>query len=245
MKEFSSRVAIVTGGNRGIGRATALAFSREEAAVVVVGRSAEANQAVVEEIQAAGGQACGYALDVADAAAAEAMVREVRERYGRIDILVNNAGICQWKVPFEELTDEGWDTTLSVNVKGIVHSVRPLIPIFKEQQYGKIVNISSMAGQMGSIFTTADYAASKAAVLNMTMTLAKALAPYQVNVNAVAPGFIHTHMTEAISVKTSSIPLGRVGEPEDVAEAVLFLASDRARYITGATIDVNGGWFMR
>lgn len=245
MKEFSSRVAIVTGGNRGIGLATALAFAREGAAVVVVGRSTEANRAVVEEIQAVGGQACHYAVDVADAAGIENMVTEVQSRYGRIDILVNNAGVCQWKVPFEELTDGDWDTTLNVNVKGIVHSVRPLIPIFKEQQYGKIVNIASMAGQMGSIFTTADYAASKAAVLNMTMTLAKALASHQVNVNAVAPGFIHTDMTDGISVKTSSIPLGRVGDPEDVAEAVLFLASDRARYITGATIDVNGGWFMR
>ena len=246
MLELEDKVAIVTGGNQGIGRATALRLAEAGAKVVVASRNQERNRQVAAEIeQHFQRQAVPLAVDVAERQAVEALVEKVIEEFGQVDILVNNAGICRLSQPFEELEDEAWDAVLDVNVKGVLHCVRAVIPLFKEQKAGKIVNVASLAGEVGGIATAADYVASKAAVIGLTKSLARYLGPYQVNVNAVAPGFIRTSMTEAMQIDVGGIPLRSVGEPEDVAEAICFLASSRSRYITGTTLDVNGGLYMK
>ena len=246
MLELEDKVAIVTGGNQGIGRATALRLAEAGAKVVVASRNQVRNRQVAAEIeQRFQRQAVPLAVDVAERQAVEALVEKVIEEFGQVDILVNNAGICRLSQPFEELEDAAWDAVLDVNVKGVLHCVRAVIPLFKEQKAGKIVNVASLAGEVGGIATAADYVASKAAVIGLTKSLARYLGPYQVNVNAVAPGFIRTSMTEAMQIDVGGIPLRSVGEPEDVAEAICFLASSRSRYITGTTLDVNGGLYMK
>ena len=246
MLELQDKVAIVTGGNQGIGRATALRLAEAGAKVVVASRNQERNRQVAAEIeQRFQRQAVPLAVDVAERQAVEALVEKVIEEFGQVDILVNNAGICRLSQPFEELEDAAWDAVLDVNVKGVLHCVRAVIPLFKEQKAGKIVNVASLAGEVGGIATAADYVASKAAVIGLTKSLARYLGPYQVNVNAVAPGFIRTSMTESMQIDVGGIPLRSVGEPEDVAEAICFLASSRSRYITGTTLDVNGGLYMK
>ena len=246
MLELEDKVAIVTGGNQGIGRATALRLAEAGAKVVVASRNQVRNRQVAAEIeQRFQRQAVPLAVDVAERQAVEALVEKVIEEFGQVDILVNNAGICRLSQPFEELEDAAWDAVLDVNVKGVLHCVRAVIPLFKEQKAGKIVNVASLAGEVGGIATAADYVASKAAVIGLTKSLARYLGPYQVNVNAVAPGFIRTSMTESMQIDVGGIPLRSVGEPEDVAEAICFLASSRSRYITGTTLDVNGGLYMK
>lgn len=246
MLELEDKVAIVTGGNQGIGRATALRLAEAGAKVVVASRNQERNRQVAAEIeQRFQRQALPLAVDVAGRQAVEALVEKVIEEFGHVDVLVNNAGIYRLSQPFEELEDAAWDTVLDVNVKGVLHCVRAVIPLFKAQKAGKIVNVASLAGEVGGIATAADYVASKAAVIGLTKSLARYLGPYQVNVNAVAPGFIRTSMTEAMQIDVEEIPLRSVGEPEDVAEAICFLASSRSRYITGTTLDVNGGLYMK
>lgn len=246
MMKLQDKVAIVTGGNQGIGRAAALRLAEAGAKVVVASRNQERNRQVAAEIeQRFQRQALPLAVDVAERQAVEALVEKVIEEFGQVDILVNNAGICRLSQPFEELEDAAWDAVLDVNVKGVLHCVRAVIPLFKEQKAGKIVNVASLAGEVGGIATAADYVASKAAVIGLTKSLARYLGPYQVNVNAVAPGFIRTSMTESMQIDVGGIPLRSVGEPEDVAEAICFLASSRSRYITGTTLDVNGGLYMK
>ena len=246
MMKLQDKVAIVTGGNQGIGRAAALRLAEAGAKVVVASRNQERNRQVAAEIeQRFQRQALPLAVDVAERQAVEALVEKVIEEFGQVDILVNNAGICRLSQPFEELEDEAWDTVLDVNVKGVLHCVRAVIPLFKAQKTGKIVNVASLAGEVGGFATAADYVASKAAVIGLTKSLARYLGPHQVNVNAVAPGFIHTSMTEAMQIDLEQIPLRSIGEAEDVAEAICFLASPRSRYITGTTLDVNGGLYMK
>ncbi len=246
MLELQDKVAIVTGGNQGIGRATAFRLAEAGATVVVASRNQERNRQVAAEIeQSFQRQALPLAVDVAERQAVEALVEKVIEEFGQVDVLVNNAGICRLSQPFEELEDETWDVVLDVNVKGVLHCVRAVIPFFKAQKAGKIVNVASLAGEVGGIATAADYVASKAAVIGLTKSLARYLGPYQVTVNAVAPGFIRTTMTEAMQIDVGGIPLRSIGEPEDVAEAICFLASQRSRYITGITLDVNGGLYMK
>ena len=246
MMKLQDKVAIVTGGNQGIGRAAALRLAEAGAKVVVASRNQERNRQVAAEIeQRFQRQALPLAVDVAERQAVEALVEKVIEEFGHVDVLVNNAGICRLSQPFEELEDAAWDAVLDVNVKGVLHCVRAVIPLFKEQKAGKIVNVASLAGEVGGIATAADYVASKAAVIGLTKSLARYLGPYQVNVNAVAPGFIRTSMTESMQIDVGGIPLRSVGEPEDVAEAICFLASSRSRYITGTTLDVNGGLYMK
>ena len=246
MMKLQDKVAIVTGGNQGIGRAAALRLAEAGAKVVVASRNQERNRQVAAEIeQRFQRQAVPLAVDVAERQAVEALVEKVIEEFGQVDILVNNAGICRLSQPFEELEDAAWDAVLDVNVKGVLHCVRAVIPFFKAKKAGKIVNVASLAGEVGGIATAADYVASKASVIGLTKSLARYLGPYQVNVNAVAPGFIRTSMTEAMQIDVGGIPLRSVGEPEDVAEAICFLASPRSRYITGTTLDVNGGLYMK
>ena len=246
MLELQDKVAIVTGGNQGIGRATALRLAEAGALVVVASRNQDRNREVAAEIEHLfQKEALPLAVDVSDRQAVETLVEAVVNKFGHVDILVNNAGICRLSQPFEELEDAAWDAVLDVNVKGVLHCVRAVIPFFKTQKAGKIVNVASLAGEVGGIATAADYVASKAAVIGLTKSLARYLGPYQVNVNAVAPGFIRTSMTAAMQIDVGGIPLRSVGEPEDVAEAICFLASSRSRYITGTTLDVNGGLYMK
>ena len=246
MLELEDKVAIVTGGNQGIGRATALRLAEAGAKVVVASRNQVRNRQVAAEIEHLfQKEALPLAVDVSDRQAVETLVEAVVNKFGHVDILVNNAGICRLSQPFEELEDAAWDAVLDVNVKGVLHCVRAVIPFFKTQKVGKIVNVASLAGEVGGIATAADYVASKAAVIGLTKSLARYLGPYQVNVNAVAPGFIRTSMTAAMQIDVGGIPLRSIGEPEDVAEAICFLASPRSRYITGTTLDVNGGLYMK
>ena len=246
MLELQDKVAIVTGGNQGIGRATALRLAEAGALVVVASRNQDRNREVAAEIEHLfQKEALPLAVDVSDRQAVETLVEAVVNKFGHVDILVNNAGICRLSQPFEELEDAAWDSVLDVNVKGVLHCVRAVIPFFKTQKAGKIVNVASLAGEVGGIATAADYVASKAAVIGLTKSLARYLGPYQVNVNAVAPGFIRTSMTAAMQIDVGGIPLRSIGEPEDVAEAICFLASPRSRYITGTTLDVNGGLYMK
>ena len=165
--------------------------------------------------------------------------------FGTIDILVNNAGICNLSQPFEDIDEDKWDQVMDVNLKGILYCVKAVIPVLKKQNSGSIINVASLAGEVGGIATSADYVASKAAVIGLTKSLARYLGQYNVNVNAVAPGFIATEMTKEMSIPVNAIPMRRVGRPEDVADGITFLASERASYITGITLDINGGVFMK
>lgn len=244
MNRLKGKTALITGGNRGIGEAMALRFLAEGASVAVFGRKEEDNQRVLEKAEALGkGILKAYRVDVSSDEEVQKAVKQVREDFGHVDILVNNAGICRLTKSFETLEDRDWEETLSVNLYGVIHTSRAAIPYLKEKG-GKIITIASLAGEVGGIATAADYVASKAALQGITKSLARELGPYGINVNAIAPGFVKTQMTEKMNINLSSIPLRRVAEPEDIAAAAAFLASDDARLITGTTLDVNGGLYM-
>lgn len=244
MERLKGKIALITGGNRGIGEAIALRFLEEGAEVAIFGRKEEDNRKVVEKGEKLGkGRILAYSVDVASDKEVKAAVRQVQENFGQIDILVNNAGICRLTKSFEELEERDWEETLSVNLYGVIHTTRAVIPFLKEKG-GKIITIASLAGEVGGIATAADYVASKAALQGITKSLARELGPFGINVNAIAPGFVKTMMTEEMNINISSIPLRKVALPEDIAGAAAFLASDDARLITGTTLDVNGGLYM-
>lgn len=244
MKRFQNTVTLVTGGNRGIGRAIALRLASEGGKIILFGRKEEDNKAVENEIlHTFGTEVQSCAVDVSSESSVKKGVEEALSRFGRVDVLINNAGICRLSTPFEKLRREDWEETLSVNLYGMIYVTRLLIPELRKKG-GKIINIASLAGEVGGIATSADYVASKAALQGITRSLARELGPYHINVNAIAPGFVRTQMTEKMSINTASIPLRQVAEPEDIAAAAAFLASDDARLITGTTLDVNGGLYM-
>ena len=240
-------VVFITGGGQGIGRATAVAFAREGASVVIAADlnedTAKETAALVSAFPHATG--LGLRLDVSDSTAVLAAVKCIIERYSRIDVLVNNAGICQDKTPFAEITAANWHLVYDVNVVGAANCISAVIPYMKARKSGRIVNLASMAGITGGQAVSATYACSKAAVICMTKGTAKEFAAFGIRVNAVAPGLIRTPMTAGLDYGSTAIPLGRMGEPEDVADVIAFLASDHARYLTGCTIDVTGGLQMR
>jgi 3-oxoacyl-[acyl-carrier protein] reductase len=244
---LEGKVAIITGAARGIGLAIAKKLAEAGAAVALVDiRSGDAEDAA-RGLREAGHQAVGLAADVTDQAQVRSMVQAVLEQWGRIDILVNNAGIAPM-TPLAEITVEEWDLVLGVNLKGTFLCSQAIIPALREQGSGKIINISSSAGQMGGLAVGAHYSASKAGILGLTKTLARNLAP-NVQVNAIAPGTTESEMTrewgeETIAGIVRQIPAGRLGHPSDVAAAVLFLASDESSFITGQTLSVNGGLLM-
>ncbi|HKK01133.1 MAG TPA: 3-oxoacyl-[acyl-carrier-protein] reductase [Desulfuromonadales bacterium] len=244
---LKEKVAIVTGASRGIGRGVALALAAQGARVVVSARSAAGVDEVVSEIRAAGGEAVGATADVALAADADRLVSAAVEAYGRVDILVNNAGITRDGLLLR-MKDEDWDAVLDTNLKGAFLCTRAAAKVMSKQRSGRIINISSVVGEMGNP-GQANYCASKAGLVGLTKSVARELARRSVTVNAVSPGFIVTDMTDALPDATrkelaSQVPLGRLGDVSDIAQAVLFLASDAAGYITGQVLGVNGGMYM-
>jgi 3-oxoacyl-[acyl-carrier protein] reductase len=239
-------VALVTGASRGIGRAIARSLASNGATVVAAAREDHA-QAVVDEIRGAGGLAEAVPLDVTDAAGIGAAVAGAVGRHGRIDILVNNAGVARDQLMLR-MRREDWDAVLATNLTAAFTTVQAVLKPMLKQRHGRIVNITSVVGQAGNA-GQANYAASKAGLIGFTKAVALEVASRNVTVNAVAPGLIDTDMTRAITADAQAgwaerIPLRRLGTPEEVAAAVLFLASDEASYITGQVLAVNGGMYM-
>lgn len=243
--ELAGKTALITGAGRGIGRAAAHALAREKADLILTDIDEEAVWRVAAEaIERYGVKCLALKMDVTKSQEVGSVVEQGLKEMGSIDILVNNAGICRTGT-FEESSWEDWSRVIAVNLGGPVLCSQAVLPAMKKQQAGKIINLSSLAGEIGGISVAPSYAASKAAVACFTKSLAKYCAPFNINVNAVAPGFIDTDMTADLAQDIRLVPLGRKGTPEEVADVIFFLASERSRYITGALIDVNGGVYMK
>lgn len=241
------KVAVITGASRGIGRSIALALAAQGADIVAMDMDQAATDAVVAELQAAGVRALAVVGNVTVAADVERMIDAAVEAFGRVDILVNNAGITRDGL-IMRMKDEDWDAVLSVNLKGAFLCTRSAFKVMSKQRYGRIINIASVVGQMGNA-GQANYCASKAGLIGLTKSNAREMAKRNVTVNAVAPGFIATAMTDALPEKVreelaAQIPLERLGSAEDIAHAVVFLASEASGYITGHVLSVNGGMYM-
>ncbi|MED3646706.1 3-oxoacyl-[acyl-carrier-protein] reductase [Halalkalibacterium halodurans] len=245
---LQGKTAIVTGASRGIGRATAMELARHGANVVVnYAGNKEKAEKVVAEIKELGVEAIAIQADVADSESVQAMVKKTIDTFGAVDILVNNAGITRDNL-FMRMKEEDWDAVIDTNLKGVFHCSKAVTRPMMKQRFGRIINVSSVVGAIGNA-GQANYVAAKAGVIGLTKTLARELANRNITVNAVAPGFIETDMTGELpeDVKAQmlgQIPLARLGQPEEVAKAVRFLASDDASYLTGQTIHVNGGMVM-
>ena len=245
----SERVVVITGGSKGIGRAVALRFAQEKSRIVIVHYDpdeAAANE-TLDMISQKGVEAESHKLDVSSYGDVEAFFKEVFSRLGRVDVLVNNAGITRDTL-LMRMPEDDWDLVINVNLKSVFNCTQAVIRSMLKRRDGRIINISSVVGKIGNA-GQANYAASKSGIIGFTKTVAREVAARGVTVNAVAPGFIDTEMTASLpdGVKEAflqQIPLGRVGKPEDVAEAVYWLCSHAASYITGQTIHVNGGMFM-
>ena len=244
-KELSGKTALVTGASRGIGRAIALKLGSLGATVLVnYNGSADRAREVVEQIEGLGGSAEAVCCNVADYDACGKMVEEVIGKYKRVDILVNNAGLARDNL-IMRMTEEEYDSVLNTNLKGAFNTIRHLSRYFLKQRSGKIINISSVSGVLGNA-GQANYSASKAGLIGLTKSVARELASRGICVNAVAPGFIDTEMTKAMPEKTreaavGTVPMGRMGLPEEIAETVAFLAGSGSDYITGQVICVDGG----
>ncbi|SNB45642.1 3-oxoacyl-[acyl-carrier-protein] reductase [Geobacter sp. DSM 9736] len=241
------KVAVITGASRGIGRSIALSLAAAGAKIVAVDVNLEGTKALADEIKAAGGEAVGVQGNVTVAADADRMMDEAVAAFGRVDILVNNAGITRDALLLRMKEDE-WDAVIDVNLKGAFLCTRAAAKVMTKQRYGRIINIASVVGQMGNI-GQANYCASKAGLMGLTRSNARELARRNVTVNAVAPGFIATDMTDALPEKVkqellAQIPLERLGTADDIANAVLFLAMENSAYITGQVLAVNGGMYM-
>ncbi|MFQ5708084.1 MAG: 3-oxoacyl-[acyl-carrier-protein] reductase [bacterium] len=247
MTALLDKTAVVTGASRGIGKAIALRLASEGANVVVTATSVEHLKAIAGEIERLHRQALPLAVNVARYEDAENLVKTAVEKFGQIHILVNNAGITRDNL-LVRMREEEWDATMAVNLKGTYHCIRAAAKTFMKQRQGKIINITSVVGIMGNAGQV-NYSASKAGIIGLTKSVAKELAARNIQVNAVAPGFIDTDMTRDLSESArdnlkSVIPLGRIGNPEDVAAVVAFLASEDANYVTGQVINVDGGMVM-
>ncbi len=243
---FNDRVAVVTGSTQGIGLAIAQRLAKEGVKVVITARNIQKVNEVVEEIKSSGGDAIGFKCDVTNREEVKALGEKVVEKYGKIDILINNAGITR-DASFKKMTDEQWDEVITGDLKSVFIVTQELSKYMELNKYGRIINLSSIVGLSGN-FGQANYTAAKAGILGFTRTLSVELGKKGITVNAVAPGFIDTAMTQEIPEKMriemiASIPVGRAGTPEDIAAAVAFLASEEAGFISGITLSVNGSMY--
>ena len=258
---LKDRVAVVTGAAAGLGRAIAERFAAEGAVVALADLDGDGAVAAAKRIEAAGGRAAAYTVDISQRELTQKLMRDIAERHGRVDILVNNAGVTRYR-PFLEMTGEDWDCVLDVDLKGVFFCAQAVAPYMTQQSYGKIVNISSVAGTGTTPFNTAGspggssaYGSAKAAVILLTKTLARELGPHGINVNCIAPGSFLTAITastrtpEQVAQHTEhrkkTCVLGRLGNLEELANAVMFFASDEASFITGQTLSVDGGRYDR
>jgi 3-oxoacyl-[acyl-carrier protein] reductase len=247
MAQLTGRVALVTGASQGIGRACALALAESGANIALAARNEEKLAAVAKEVENKGAQAASFQMDVSNEDSVKAAVKAALERFGKIDILVNNAGITKDTL-LMRMKRADWDSVIHTNLSGAFFCTQAVISSMLKQRWGRIVNITSVFGQMGQV-GQANYSASKAGLIGFTMAMAREVASRNITVNAVAPGYIATAMTEGLSEDLKSkvnemIPLGRAGTDMEVAHAVRFLASDEAAYITGHVLNVNGGMLM-
>lgn len=245
--KLKGKVALVTGAAQGIGKAVSLLLARNGADIVVSDINFEKAEETAKEIESIGSKALAIKVNVAHLEEVEQMVETILEKFGKIDILINNAGITRDKLILR-MTEEDWDMVLDVNLKGTFNCTKAVVRYMAKQRSGKIVNIASVVGEMGNAGQV-NYSASKAGVIGLTKTIAREFAQRGINVNAIAPGYIETPMTDALPEKVKEelkrlIPMERLGKPEDVAEAVLFLVSDASSYITGQVLNVNGGIYM-
>ncbi len=252
MKKLKDRVAIVTGAGQGIGKGIVLELAKEGAKVVVSDINEKTMNETVEEIKKLGAEAIGVKADVANSAEVEEIVKRTLEQFGRVDILVNNAGICKTS-QVTDMSEDEWDKVLAINLKGVFLCSKTVLPKMVEQKYGKIINITSIAGAKIAWPKIGHYVASKAGIIGLTRNLALDYSRYGINVNAVAPGAIETAMLDSVlkdlgmtrEQVIQGIPLGRIGQPEDIAKVVAFLASDDSSYITGQTIITDGGYTIQ
>ena len=244
---MTNRTALVTGASRGIGRACALALSQAGVRVALAARTVDQLEELASQIRAQGREAFPVALDLASAESIKEATARTAKEFGRIDILVNNAGITRDNLALRMKKDD-WDTVLATNLTGAFLMIQQVLSGMMKERWGRIINISSVVGEMGNP-GQANYVASKAGLIGLTKSIAQEMGSRNITVNAIAPGFIETGMTHGLSQELkdkmlANIPLKRIGTPEDVAGAVVFLASEGAAYITGHVLDVNGGIFM-
>jgi NAD(P)-dependent dehydrogenase (short-subunit alcohol dehydrogenase family) len=247
--EFENKVVLITGAGQGMGRAVAVTFGQQEAQIAINDVNAHSAEATSSALGTEGVNAIAVAADITDKIAVEAMVQKTIHHFGRIDILINNAGIL-YPTKVEDINEEEWDRVIDVNLKGTFLCSQAVLPAMQKNNWGRIVNFSSTAGKNITTVGGAHYTAAKAGILGFTRHLAKEVAPYHITVNAVCPGLIDTDMVrntigpDRRQAYADSFPISRLGKPEEVADLVAFLCSDKASYITGASLDINGGDLM-